>query len=131
MITRPVLRRIAKARLQDAEVLFRGRRYDGAIYLCGYAIEVQLKVRICTTLRWTGFPETSGEFQGYQSFKTHDFEDLLHMTARESSILGNHKADWSVVVQWRPESRYRPPGTAKRQGALLMLESTRRLMRAI
>src|SRR5579862_1187954 len=94
-------------------------------------IEIQLKLRICTTLRWAGFPETAGEFQGFQSFKTHDFEDLLHMTPRESSIRVSHMMDWSVVTQWRPESRYRPPGTVTRAAALSMLEATRRLMRVL
>lgn len=64
MLTRQELRRIAHARLRDAESLFRARRYDGATYLCGYALEVMLKARICATLHWNDFPETGGEFSG-------------------------------------------------------------------
>jgi HEPN domain-containing protein len=66
MITRSDLIKIARARLRDAEVLYRSRRYDGAIYLCGYAVEIALKVRICRTLSWPGYPSTGGEFQNYQ-----------------------------------------------------------------
>ena len=74
MIARADLRRIARTRLRDADILFRGRRYDGAVYLCGYAVELTLKARICATLRWAGFPSTNREFQNYSSFKIHDFE---------------------------------------------------------
>ncbi len=35
MILRKELRKSARARLRDAEVLFRKQRYDGAYYLCG------------------------------------------------------------------------------------------------
>ena len=37
MLDRKDIKAIAKARLKDAQVLLRGNRYEGAIYLCGYA----------------------------------------------------------------------------------------------
>jgi HEPN domain-containing protein len=58
MIARDELRRIAWGRLRDAELLLNGGRYDGAAYLCGYAVELTLKARICRTLKWAGFPST-------------------------------------------------------------------------
>ena len=131
MIARANLRRIARTRLRDAEVLFQGRRYDGAVYLCGYAVELTLKARICATLRWAGFPSTSSEFQGYSSFKTHDFDVLLRLSGREGAVRDEHLVDWAVVVAWNPESRYRLPGAATRTAADSMLESTRSLMRAL
>ncbi len=118
-------------RLRDAQVLFKGRRYDGAVYLCGYAVELALKARICTTLRWADFPSSSGEFRDLQSFKTHDFEILLRLSGRQSKVRTIHLADWSVVVQWEPESRYQPPGAVTRVGARSMIESARRLMKAL
>lgn len=50
MLTRAELTHIAQARLADAEALHQAGRYDGAVYLCGYAVEVGLKHRICVTL---------------------------------------------------------------------------------
>lgn len=44
------LTKIARARIEDAKVLVHSKRYDGAVYLCGYAVEIALKVRICRTL---------------------------------------------------------------------------------
>jgi hypothetical protein len=131
MLTRSDLRRIARTRLRDAEVLFHGRRYDGAVYLCGYAVELALKARICATLQWPGFPEKSGEFTNLQSFKTHNIDVLLHLTGREDRIRLTHLADWSVVAGWDPESMYKPPGAASRTSAQSMLESTRRLLRVL
>ena len=33
--------------------------YDAAVYLCGYAVEIALKVHLCRTLDWAEFPETT------------------------------------------------------------------------
>jgi HEPN domain-containing protein len=62
MIKRTELRKLARARLKDAQLLFAVKRYDAATYLSGYAIEMALKARICQTLKWTYFPETNKEF---------------------------------------------------------------------
>jgi HEPN domain-containing protein len=62
MATITELRTLARARLKDAQTLFVAKRYDAATYLCGYAVELALKARICKTLKWTGFPETNKEF---------------------------------------------------------------------
>ncbi|RCR70169.1 HEPN domain-containing protein [Larkinella punicea] len=51
MLLKADLKRIAQARLHDAKVLLDAGRYDGATYLCGYAIELGLKLRICKTLK--------------------------------------------------------------------------------
>jgi len=83
------LRRIARGRLKDAEVLYASGRYDGAIYLCGYAIETMLKARICRVLKWPGYPDTNNEFKGYQSFRIHDLEILLHLSGTENKIRAN------------------------------------------
>ena len=59
MLNRRELKQIARARLKDAEVLLGAKRYDGASYLCGYALEVALKAKICETLKWKSFPATN------------------------------------------------------------------------
>jgi len=62
MAIRTELRTLARARLKDAQILFAATRYDIATYVCGYAVEMALKARICHTLGWTNFPETNKEF---------------------------------------------------------------------
>lgn len=72
MITRAELRENARAHLRAARILRRSKAYDSAVYLCGYAVEIALKARICQTLKWPGFPLTGGEFANKASFKTHE-----------------------------------------------------------
>ncbi len=131
MLTRQELQKIAKARLQDAEALFLNKRYDGSIYLCGYAIEIGLKNKICKTLRWESFPSTRSEFQDFQSFKTHSLDILLSLTGAEEKIKTTFFAPWSIVTKWDPEARYKPIGSATEQSAKLMIEATRILLRAL
>jgi HEPN domain len=71
MILTQDLKAIARARLRDAQALLRAKRFDGAFYLCGYAVELALKARICRTLKWAGFPESGSEIKGMQSIRTH------------------------------------------------------------
>ena len=131
MITRTDLRRLAKARLADAMVLFRGKRYDGAIYLCGYTIELVLKARICTTLQWKEYPETVNEFRDYNSLKTHKLDVLLHFSGREARVKTRHLAEWSEVAKWEPEVRYRKVGSATRADARAMLQAAGGLLKVL
>ena len=122
------LRGIAQARLEDARVLFDSARYDGAVYVCGYAVEMALKARICETLGWEGYPSTSGEFREYQTFRTHDLDVLLRLSGIENAVLAAALTDWSVATRWDPEIRYSPIGTAGEGAARSMIESSTRLM---
>jgi HEPN domain len=131
MIARNELRRIARARLRDAEALFAAGRYDGAGYLCGYVVELALKARICRTLKWAGFPSTSGEFASYQSFRTHSLVVLLTLSGIESMVRTRYVAEWSAVSAWNPESRYNPVGTTPRSIALAMIEAAKVLLRVV
>ena len=131
MLTPADLRTIAQARLQDAHILLANGRYDGAGYICGYAVELTLKARICDTLNWPGFPQTAKEFANYTSFKTHNLVVLLSLSGREQIIKQNHLADWSVVREWNPEDRYRVAGGISAQDAQQFLASTTALLPVI
>jgi hypothetical protein len=128
MINTKEIKNIARARLQDAEVLVASRRYEGAIYLCGYAVELGLKARICKTLKWSGFPSTRKELEGYHSFKTHNLDVLLHLTGMEDRIKTRLFAEWSAVAEWDPESRYNPIGNASPTDANLMVSAAKSLL---
>ena len=129
MIPKDDVHKIAHARFEDATVLMTAKRYDGAVYLCGYAIELGLKARICRTLNWLGFPENKGEFQGYQSFKTHDLDVLLHLSGIEDEIKSKYFAEWSAVAQWNPEARYNPIGTIQESDAKQMIQADEVLLK--
>jgi len=131
MLSRVELRKIGKARFKDASVLLCARRYDGAMYLCGYAIEIALKARICRTLSWAGYPATGKEFQNYKSFRTHDLDVLLRLCGIEQKIKTDFLAEWSAVAMWNPKARYKPIGNVNKQDAVLMIESARILLRKL
>jgi hypothetical protein len=128
MLTPADLRAIAHSRLQDAHILFANARYDGAGYICGYAVELILKARICDTLNWPGYPASRNEFTNLLSFKTHNLDVLLSLTGREQAIKQNHFANWSIVSDWNPEDRYRPVGGVSAQDAQDFLASTTALL---
>lgn len=90
----------ARARLRDAQVLLKARRFDGAFYLSGYAVELALKARICRTLRWRDFPQSGREFDHFRSLRTLKFSGI------GERVKARHAAAWIVVVRWDPESRY-------------------------
>jgi HEPN domain-containing protein len=128
MIPAKDLRLIARARLRDAKVLLEANRSDSAIYLCGYAVELALKARICRTLKWPGFPETSAEFKGLQSFKTHDLAVLLSLSGIDLRVKARYGIEWNGVVGWNPEDRYRPAGQTERHEAAYMVKCAKRLL---
>lgn len=131
MISRKELKKRARAKLQDAEILFSNKRFDGSVYLCGYVIELALKSRSCKTLRWTDFPENNNEFKNYQSFKTHNLDILLTLSGLESKIKLFYTLDWNNVNQWNPEMRYGPIGKITRAEADDMLNSTKSLLKIL
>ena len=131
MITQSELKQISRPRLEDSDVLLRAARYDGATYLCGYALELALKAKICLTLGWPGFPSTKTEFENYRSFRTHNLDVLLSLSGVEQEIKTKFLTQWSVVTNWDPEVRYKPIGSAKASDAKLMVESTKILLDAL
>jgi hypothetical protein len=125
------LKKIAKARLKDSEILFRNHRYDGSTYLCGYAVEVGLKARICKTLRWSGFPESKKEFENFSSFKTHNLDVLLKLSGVESKIKSGYMTDWSIIAQWDSQVRYKSIGTVNAPDAKNMISSSKNILKVL
>jgi Uncharacterized conserved protein related to C-terminal domain of eukaryotic chaperone, SACSIN len=128
MITTADLIKIANERLADAEALLAANRVDGAAYLCGYAIEIALKYKLCMTLSWPGFPQSGSEFEGYRSLKTHDLSVLLSFTGIEGQVKSTHLAEWSALLTWNPESRYSPSGHISHADATLMINSAKTII---
>src|ERR1700722_1063936 len=106
MITIEELKNLCTDRLEDAKTLFKACRYEGGFYICGYVVEVGLKMRICRALGWQGYPNTKKEFENFSSFKTHNLEVLLHLSGIETEIKEKFFSEWSVVTSWEPEIRY-------------------------
>lgn len=131
MIPIDELKDIARARLEEAEVLYANGKYDGAVYLCGYAVEIALKARVCMTLNWASFPRENSEFKGLKSLQTHELEVLRKFSGLDVEIGTHHLTDWSIVAEWDSEARYRTPGHATSVLARDMIASTKALMEVL
>ena len=110
--------------MKDAQILYDAKQYDGAAYLCGYAVEFTLKARICDTLKVQEYPEH------VPAFKVHKLDTLLLLSGR-SYITQNlaHFTLWSyVLVHWQPEMRYRAVGIVSRTDAQKLIETIRALL---
>jgi HEPN domain-containing protein len=131
MIATKDVRKIAHARLKDAKVLLTAGQYEGAIYLCGYAVELALKARICRVLKWAGYPATKKEFEGLQTFRTHDLDVLARLTGRDSVMKKAYFAEWAAVVEWSPETRYKPIGSTSSAKVQIMISAAEILLKKI
>ena len=131
MLLRIELLELCRARMDEAQLLFRKGRYDAAEYLCGYAVEFALKARICKHLRWAGYPSTDAEFKGKRDFKVHDFDCLLEFTGLASKVHSNCSSEWFTVTDWSPDLRYRPIGSSTRQHAQELLDASKVLLKKL
>jgi HEPN domain-containing protein len=121
------LRSLARLRLAEAKILLANKKYDGATYLCGYAIELALKARICETLKWTAYNIS----RDYDTFKTHDLSRLLDLSGIRPRIITKYFPDWSSVNKWDSKDRYLPVNHTKPQIAMEMIDASTRLLKTI
>jgi hypothetical protein len=49
----------------------------------------------------------------------------------EEKIKKRYLTEWSVVVEWDPEARYKPTGKVSEEDSRLMIESTKTLLAAL
>lgn len=89
-------------RWKDAECLHRGGRFQGAIYLCGYALECELKSLVCAA--------RGGSIERGQARKLgHDLLPILDAAGLREQLFGI-KDLWSAFQemspQWSVEMRY-------------------------
>jgi hypothetical protein len=123
-LTADELTALADARLQDAASLFLAGRYDGARYVCGYAIELKLKARICRAHGWGQYPPTP-ELNAV--LKTHDLKVLLLLSTLKATILSDYAAFWLIVAPWSPNLRY-DAALTQEQDAQDMIQATQVLL---
>ena len=103
----------SRRRLEDAQVLHSQKRWTGAIYLGGYAIECSLKSLICHEERKNNFKDTKIFQQGMQGASLHNLTTLLNglpVVQRTVQLdrTGTYKQAWRVISSvWRNnELRY-------------------------
>jgi hypothetical protein len=92
----------ARERLLDAECLLAGNRFDGAVYLAGYVLEIAFKVRLCKTHGVLKFPSESKECYAI----TKPWFNHKITTLKDLCALNLPMTEWSNVKNWDVEARY-------------------------
>jgi len=137
MISFEELDQVSRARIRDARRLFNSRSYDGALYICGYSVEIALKAIVCKALGGeieskSHVPSTSEEFQNIAKLKTHNLEELLDQVPAliKTDIKSKYFAEWSTILKWNPGMRYAPIKKAKvREEANETIRSAEKVLR--
>lgn len=108
-ITRFDLRLIAEEKIDDARHLLAAGRFSNAYYLAGYAVEIGFKACIARQFAADAIPDR----KFVNDVHVHDLPKLVGLaslgvelqTLKASNPLFG--ANWTIVVEWSPEVRYR------------------------
>jgi hypothetical protein len=120
-----VFRQASIERLLNAKCLHEAGRFQGAIYLCGYALECRLKFCVCSARGVTYLEETEAKSLG------HGLDKSLHAAGLNEKLYGNEDlrvAFLRITRQWSTEIRYSGSARNDRESESF-LRDTRALLR--
>jgi hypothetical protein len=120
------LKILARKRLDDAIILYKQKRYEGAIYLCGYAVELALKYKIGQKLGWKKY--LPAKFDNERTFYTHKLEDLKFLSGMQDIFDDQNTSFysyWTTIISWNEHLRYDIASQSKNDARPLLLASIR------
>src|SRR6266700_6497019 len=97
---------IARARLDDAACLLKGRRADGALYLAGYAIECCLKEAVCVRTGRNYLPATEEVHSWDRLVESARLWPAIKAQPEVFSLYSSLAEKWRSF-KWGSELRYR------------------------
>ncbi|HYM12551.1 MAG TPA: HEPN domain-containing protein [Bryobacterales bacterium] len=101
---RDIFRRLALVRLREAKALLEGGYYQGAYYLCGYAVECGIKACLAKkTKRYAFPPEPKAVSQRYY---THSLSALLDEVGGPLAAEMKNHPKWGLTTEWSEGYRY-------------------------
>jgi len=121
-MNRQDLPQLAEERLLDAQTLLNAGQWSGAYHKAGYTVECALKACVAKLTREHDFPDIDRARNSYTDnlsslITTAQLTDELRTMAQRSSAT---YANWVVVKDWHPRSRYERTSEAK---ARILLEA--------
>ncbi len=133
---------LAISRFDEATILFNNKKFDGAYYLAGYAIELMLKAKICRNL---GIPNLFSENESSistigagvsevrKALKTHNlltlliFSGLKNKFDNDKAVNKNLSLANSLLFQsWSENLRYKPCGNTSESECKNLIELLKR-----
>jgi len=125
VIRASVFRQASIERLLDANCLHQAGRFQGAIYLCGYALECKLKFCVCAARGVAYMEEAEAKSLG------HWLDRSLHAAGLGTKLLKNEElrvAFLRIVRQWSSQIRYSGSASNDRESESF-LSDTRALLK--
>lgn len=120
LIKATVFRAASIERWKDAECLHAAGRFQGAIYLCGYALECLLKFRICLARGVPHLEEREAKRLGHELPELLDAAGLGGLLSRNSDLLVAFQA---ISSRWSTEIRYSGGGSNSRDSERFLRDS--------
>ncbi len=100
--------KLADIRIEEAPVLVKAKKWAGAYYLAGYAVECSFKACIAKRTKRHDYPDKDFTAKCY----THKLEQLVVQAALQTAFGTARNADpdlevnWTVVKDWDEKARY-------------------------
>jgi HEPN domain-containing protein len=107
-VNRSDLQQLALDRIADAKALLKAKRWAGAYYLSGYAVECALKACIAKLTKAEDFPDKGVADRCW----THDLDRLVAAArlnaVRDAAYLADSELEdyWGIAKDWKETSRY-------------------------
>ena len=97
-MTRSDFQKLALVRLSEAKLLLRHRKYDGAYYLAGYAVECALKACLAKRTKKYEFPPEPAAIRNYYTHSYHDLLKVAELTAQRDYDNKANPTSWPNSV---------------------------------
>jgi HEPN domain-containing protein len=107
-MNRVELQQLANDRILDAKALIASKRWAGAYYLAGYAVECAVKACIAKLMKSEEYPDKSFAEKCW----THNLPQLISLAGLKTDFDAAMQADpdllenWDTVKEWNESSRY-------------------------
>ncbi len=120
LIKATVFRAASNERLEDAKCLHKAGRFQGAIYLCGYALECWLKSCVCVARGVPHIEEREAKRLGHELPELLDAAGLARLLASNRDLL---VAFQTISSRWSTELRYSSGGSNSRDSERFLRDS--------
>jgi HEPN domain-containing protein len=107
-MNRTAFQTLAKLRVREAKALLDNKRYEGAYYVLGYALECALKSCIAKQFGRHDIPDKNK----VNDIWTHDLNKLLALSGLKTALDAERKANpsfdlnWTIAKDWSERARY-------------------------
>lgn len=115
-MNREAFQELALIRRKESEALLKEGCWDGAYYLCGYAIECALKACISKKTKENDFPPPRSTIEKYY---THNLKLLMESAGLIVQLKQDMKSDreleinWLTIAAWNESCRYEKHGKSE------------------